>query len=248
MPQPVQAEGGFILIYRTLTDNPVFRDEPEAWAFASLVLRAAWKPTRVRYKERVVVLERGQLTISVRDFAKRWGRTKDWAQRFLDRLEDAQMVRRKRDSTETGDATAPNVITICNYEKYQDRSVIAATATKQQPRQQRDSAATQNKEEKEGKEGIKSSSVSPSFFDQPANTNGKVRRWREGDPVPDEWVEWAVTNMKWRRQAAISEAKKMIDAALAHGRGYSDWMAAWRNWCRSDLQKTKATTAGMGPA
>jgi hypothetical protein len=153
------ADGGYALIYRSLLDHPAFRDEPEAMAFASLVLRAAWKPTRVRYKDRVLVLERGQLAMSVRDFAKRWGKTKDWAQRFFDRLEASQMVSRNRDRTETGDATAPNVITICNYDKYQVVNDKAATATDREPRQHRDSTATQNKEMKEGKEGKKEENI-----------------------------------------------------------------------------------------
>lgn len=236
----LEQAGGYALIYRRIIDNPVFRNPGEAMAFGYLILMASWRPARVRYKQRQLILERGQVAMSVRDFATAMDRSKDWAQRFLDRLEDAGMIVRKprqhRDSaetpTETGGATAPNVITICNYDKYQASSEIVATvdgtvgetggAT---------GGATQNKEEKEGKK-YKTPSVSPP---------SRKTAWVDGKAIPEEWIEWAITNMGWTRGQALGEAVKMVDNAVAHRRLYVDWMAAWRNWCRSPFQKTVAS-------
>jgi hypothetical protein len=110
---------GYVLIHRKLLKNPVFRDEPEAWAFASLVMQAAWQRTETHYKGRNIVLERGQVCISVRDFANRWGRPQAWAQRFFKRLIEAKMVIQNRYESDTPRDTPPNVLTICNYAKYQ---------------------------------------------------------------------------------------------------------------------------------
>jgi hypothetical protein len=70
-----------------------------------------------------------------------------------------------------------------------------------------------------------------------------ARQWREGEPVPDEWVNWAVANMNWSKRDALAQGQRMIDYALAHGRSYTDWLAAWRNWCRNNIQKIEPAKA-----
>lgn len=106
------SEVGFCLIHRSLLGHPEFRNDGEAMAFAWLVLRASWKPARVRYKGKTINLERGQLSLSVRDFAAAIDRPKGWVERLLKRLENGTMV-------ETRSETGVTVITICNYDKYQ---------------------------------------------------------------------------------------------------------------------------------
>lgn len=106
------SEVGFCLIHRSLLGHPEFRNDGEAMAFAWLVLRASWKPARVRYKGKTINLERGQLSLSVRDFAAAIDRPKGWVERLLKRLENGTMV-------ETRSETGVTVLTICNYDKYQ---------------------------------------------------------------------------------------------------------------------------------
>jgi hypothetical protein len=138
---------GFVLIHRQILDDTAFRSDAEAMAFAWLVLRASWKQTTVRYKDRSITLERGQLAMSVRDMAERLDRSKDWAKRFLDRLANRSMI-----ATHT--ATGVNIITICNYDKYQASFDDAATPAATGPRQDRDRTATQNKEDNKGTRDI----------------------------------------------------------------------------------------------
>jgi len=140
---------GYVLIHRSLQKNKVFRDKTEAWAFADLIMQASWRQTTTHYKRRNIVLERGDLCISVRDFAAQWGRSKDWAKRFFDRLIEAKMVRQKRDSGATVGATVPNIVTICNYEKYQAIPKGAATVDETEARQRRDTEQYSNEEMKE---------------------------------------------------------------------------------------------------
>ena len=52
-------------------------------------------------------------------------------------------------------------------------------------------------------------------------------------------ITWAVTEMQWTTQDAGAEFLRFKDSALAADRRYKDWLAAWRNWCRSPFQKTK---------
>lgn len=103
---------GYAHIHRRVLAHPVFRNEAEALAFVSMILKAAWKSTRVRYKDRVLTLHRGQVAISQRDMARALDRDKAWIERLWKRLRAEAMI---EVSSEAGVA----VITICNYDDYQ---------------------------------------------------------------------------------------------------------------------------------
>jgi hypothetical protein len=103
---------GYVRIHRALIGHPAFRTDAEAMAFAWLVMRAAWKPVRVRYKERPIFLNRGQVAVSQRDMARALDRDKAWIERLWKRLRAEAMI---AVAVEAGVA----VITICNYNDYQ---------------------------------------------------------------------------------------------------------------------------------
>ncbi len=105
---------GFVKIHRAMLDHPVFKGSAERWAFVELITLASWKPKTVRYKDRIINLDRGQCSVSLRDFARKidgWDDSK--VRRFFGKLENHRMIRRSNDAGVT-------VITICNYCKYQD--------------------------------------------------------------------------------------------------------------------------------
>lgn len=222
MASKAEADGGYALIFRRILENRTFRDHGEAMAFAYLILRAAWRPTKVRYKERMIVLQRGQLAMSVRDLAAALGRDRNWADRFLKRLADQDMI-------ETASETGVNVISVCNYDTFQSKYISPETGVEQQPRQDRDRTETQNKEEKELKK--ETTPYSPP-------SKKRATAWEGGDKLPVEWLRWAQSDRGWTSRQVLDEAQRFIDSALAKGRTYIDWQAAWRQWCRSSFQKT----------
>jgi hypothetical protein len=111
---------GYVRIHRTLIGHPVFRNDAEAMVFAWLITQAQWKRTRVRYRDHIIQLERGQLAISLRDLAFRFDRDKAWIGRLLKRLENEAMI-------ETASETGVTVITLCNYNEYQSDPVLCET-------------------------------------------------------------------------------------------------------------------------
>jgi DNA-binding transcriptional regulator YhcF (GntR family) len=151
---------GYVRIHRSLIGHPAFRNDAEAMAFAWLVARAAWKSARVRYKERAITLERGQLAISVRDFAAAMDRDKAWIERLLKRLKAETMV-------ETRHETGVNVITICNYGQYQGDPVLCETpretANETRARQAQDTEQVREKGKKISSEPKGSSPRGPKF-------------------------------------------------------------------------------------
>lgn len=106
----------WVRVSRSVFDHPVFAPEPfterEAWLW--LIANAAWKETQHRVGNAICEVPRGALFVTLRELQLVWRWQSDKRVRgFLDRLENGRMVGRKTDAGKT-------LISICNYEKYQD--------------------------------------------------------------------------------------------------------------------------------
>lgn len=136
-------------------DHPAFRGEryTRAQAWVWLIEKAAWKPRRVLVDGKIITLKRGQLSYSTRYLGAAWDWSKSRVDRFLRNLVAETMVNTRCSKTGTVSGTAQNVITICNYDKYQYRDQPSGTANGTRAGQQRDSSGTnKNKGNKGNKE------------------------------------------------------------------------------------------------
>lgn len=154
---------GTFNVARSVWDHPAFRasEFSEREAFIWLISEAAWKPRRHRAGGHIVDLERGQLCHSVRFMAAAWKWTPARVFRFLSKMNEEGMIE-KRNSSET----APTVITLCNYDKYQGER----NSREGKPEQQRNSSETnykkeRKKEEKEPEANASGASAPSSFHD-----------------------------------------------------------------------------------
>ncbi len=130
-----------MLIHRSLWGHVVFRNFTEAAAFAWMISQAAWTPTRVRYKGLNLSLERGQLAVSGRDLAVKFGWSEARCRRFLSRLETDAMIDAASDA-------GVNVVTIKNYDRYQavtSAEVLPIGKSDAPPDAPGDAAATQQR-------------------------------------------------------------------------------------------------------
>jgi hypothetical protein len=119
---------GWYCMHRGWMENPVFADEPfsRAQAWAWLIENAAWKDgVTVRRRGQPVVLERGQLSTSLRALADAWRWSKSKVDRFLADLETAHML---------GQSAGHNgaVLTVQNYAKYQASDASCETLAETQ--------------------------------------------------------------------------------------------------------------------
>ena len=135
---------GTVNIARDLWNDPTFKDEEmsqrEAWIW--LIVNASWKPRMKRVGDQVVDLQRGQLAASTRFLADAWMWSEPRVRRYLAKLEDRRMIRRDTDAGVT-------VVTICNYDIYQNTPRGGdAEATQPPTQQRRTSDANQKKGEK----------------------------------------------------------------------------------------------------
>lgn len=167
-------------------------------AFAWMILRASWRPTRVRYKGRAVSLNRGQLATSIRDMAEAMDRDKAWVERLFKRLKHETMI-------ETVTEAGVSVVTICNYAEYQADCDIADAA--RETVRETDARQTQDTEQrrKEGKKEV--------------DANASTARARDPFPRPDfadpqNWRDF-LANRKRKRLSNTSSAHKAMMADIA---------------------------------
>lgn len=141
---------GFIYLHRDAFNHHLL-SKPEifhAWFF--IVSKACWKPQKFNIKGKTVELERGQYCTTIRALADELSWKKDKLNRLLTRLKNETMI-------ETETKLGKTVITICNYNKYQnnDEAEISVNETENETvmRQKCDKSATQkNKDNKDNKD------------------------------------------------------------------------------------------------
>lgn len=104
---------GFIALHREAFSHPLLKDADRFRAWFWLVAHAAWKPTKHDARGHTIAVDRGQICAGREYLAKEWGWSPSAVERFLKRLETEQMIERQAGQMKT-------VITICNYDKYQE--------------------------------------------------------------------------------------------------------------------------------
>lgn len=108
---------GWICLHRGYRLNDAFEESSDPFhdehAWVWLLEHAAWRGTYRRGgKGDSIRIERGQIHVSDRQLAAAWHWDKKRVHRFLDRIQLHGMVAQERDHSGT-------ILTICNYEKYQ---------------------------------------------------------------------------------------------------------------------------------
>ncbi|MDH3842763.1 MAG: hypothetical protein OES69_02395 [Myxococcales bacterium] len=113
--------GGYVKTWRSILDNPVLKN-PTAWfLFTRFFIMASHKTERVNWRGSDVILERGQLVISLREWSEKYGLTRKAIRYQMGRLEKHDMV---RSESVWGPGQGPygSIITICNYASFQGSS------------------------------------------------------------------------------------------------------------------------------
>jgi len=213
---------GYARFHRSLVGHPAFRNDAEAMAFAYMVLRASWKPARVRYKARAIELRRGQLAMSVRDLADAMDRDKGWVERLLTRLKSETMI-------ETHAETGVLVITICNYDRFQHGNDITETVGKTPD----ETPARQTQDTEQVREEVKKGET---------NVSPRAKRaGGQGIRLPDDWSPVRFADSTVAREVVdrrgVEWARRALESFRNHWRSANgptakkrDWQAAWANW------------------
>jgi len=131
---------GWVKIHRALCENKIWTEKPfsRGQAWVDMILLANHKPGLIRKRGVRVDVKRGQVGVSIKGLADRWGWSRGKVRRFILELEMEHQIEHQNSNVTT-------LITIINYDKYQDDG--------HQNGQQTDSKRTANGHKQECKEG-----------------------------------------------------------------------------------------------
>lgn len=105
---------GYIKLHRQLQDCWVWQGErfSRGQAWVDLLMMANHKDVKIPFGEKIEVIKRGQFITSIAKLAEKWQWSFNTVKKFLNLLENDNMLIRKSDNTKT-------LITIVNYDIYQ---------------------------------------------------------------------------------------------------------------------------------
>lgn len=200
--------GGTFNVSRRIWDHPVFKPSKysEREAFLWMVSEASWRARTIRSSDgkNIIDLDRSQLSHSLRFMADKWGWTKSTAERFLKKLE-------KRDMIKTSDGTAQNIITVCNYDEYQNKPSESGTADGTQGGT--DAGQTRDKEEEGLNKGKKAKGKKLSVKELVFNVLSNVA----GEDAVNGFIE-----MRWNIREPMTERSAKLIANKLEGKINAD--------------------------
>ena len=106
---------GWVKIYRQIQESAIWTDEEpfdRRSAFIDLILMANHADKKMIFNGQPIEVKAGQRITSIRSLAERWHWSTNRVLRFLDLLENLEMIERKSDKQKT-------LLTIVNYSKFQ---------------------------------------------------------------------------------------------------------------------------------
>lgn len=245
------SDGGWIKLNRKALEHPLFAGHPErlgAWAW--LLLRAAWRPTRQDVAGQIITVERGQIVTSYRQLASAWGWSVKAVRTFIAKLEAEGGLKKEitagssensgsrpvQSGSKTGTAsrggggTGRLLLTICKYEVYQSSDMPSGTApeapTGTAGAQQGHSRGTEKEEEKKGRR------------EKEGRAQARAARLPADWTLPDDWKAYALS-IGLDEVSIKREALEFSDYWHAEGGQKArkvDWKATWQRWARRALE------------
>lgn len=210
---------GWFAVSRGITSHPLFKGKPDRLAVWMWLLdNAVWKDTTHDVKGHTVEVPRGSVCVSERHISKECGVGYQVVRTAIKRFTTEHMVNTKV-------THGKNVITLCNYSKYQDLEK-PYNATLTQPQRNANAQKEQgNKVTKEQKED----SLSPSAPKKPSGS-----RLSQDWFLPKSWGDYGIekgATPELIRTESENFKDYWISVAGAKARK-ADWEATWRGWIR----------------
>ena len=217
---------GWILLHRQIQECWIWEDKPfdKARAWIDLLLLANHKDVRINIDGKPVPIKRGQLFTSIEKLSVRWGWDRKTVRRFLDVLENDQML--SRESTRRG-----TTLSIINYDNFQDIGTTEGTS-------ERTTEGTPKGTPKGTSEGTQTNNVTN-------NVNNEKRSNRGFSPPSLEEVE-----SYCQERGNGVDPQSFIDFYSSKGwmvgkNKMKDWKASVRTWeNRSKGQSTTKSSTG----
>lgn len=207
---------GWIKAHRSLTEHWLWKDKPfsRGQAWIDLLLLANHEVKKTILNGALTTVDRGEHVTSILKLSERWGWGRKKTSRFLDDLENDQMITQKRTAHST-------TVTIVKYGVYQSKE-----QPKEQPRNSRGTAEEQprntNKNEKNEKNEKKVIKNIVRFTPPDMDTVRDYCKERGNNVDPQTFIDF-YTSKGW-----MVGKNKM-----------KDWQAAVRTWEKNNKGQTR---------
>lgn len=213
-------EGGYIKLYRKMIKWQWYSDEVMFRVFMHLILTANYEPAYWRD----VKIERGQTVVSLAKLGATLNYSKDTILKALKRLESSGEITRRPTARYT-------IVTISNYNEYQDKPTDNRPLTDRQPTADRPltdrrvdplkevKKNKKNKEEKEEKEAVPSGSQEQNLIDlygieATEKYKKRFRDWAEKRGKQN--LDCITTIAKWMEQDNVPRKKAEVNDGGTH--------------------------------
>lgn len=226
---------GYVLLYRSLLDSPIFDDAGQFRLFVYLLLRAAHKRREVRMRigrgSKTVVVEAGQLVFGCRSAAEKLRDTKTSVSRRINALKAGHHI-----TVEPG--RHYSIVSICNWSSYQNAKPKLGTPNGENLGHQPPKSGTPSGTPIGTIQGISNKSLSEERETAPAEAKPtKPKPARLVIPPTLEMV-----SAYCAEKCNGIDPEKFIDHYTATGwmKGKAkviDWQATIRTWARNDFNK-----------
>lgn len=221
-------------MHRGWQDNPAFHGDAfsrrDAWVW--IIENAAFRSTKISSKKGYIQIERGQLCFSLRFMAQAWKWDDSRVRRLLRSLSSLKMIDSVADASHT-------IITICNYDQYQNINCVADADIGASATQDRRRTDAKKKEDNKLKQDLSLVANAPSDSDKTREPSGnKASRLPPNWETPESDIDWARAE-GYSLEIIRLEGEKFRDYWHAKGGKDAtklDWHATWRNWLRNSKQ------------
>ena len=218
------AKDNYFLVNRSLLNHWLWIETPfsRGQAWIDLIGLANHSDKKTMHRGKLIECKRGDVNLSIDHLATRWGWSRGKTKRFLETLEDEQMIVLKTDSRKT-------VITVENYNIYQhvsEKTDSKRTADGKADGQQTDRQTVgQTDTTKEGKRRLKkvNNNIPPSVEEVRAycqerknNVNPEAfidfydsKGWYVGK---NKMTDWRAAVRNWERSSRASKSTEEVKA------------------------------------
>jgi hypothetical protein len=202
---------GFIKLGKSIRESQIWMAEPftRGQAWVDLLLSATYKDSFFYVRGNKVNITRGQCGMSQLTMAERWRWSRGKVKRFLNDLENEQMIEQQ-----TGNLTT--IVSICNYEEYQGKKAADEQQTVQQADNRQSSrqdsrrgTLKNNKNIKKEKKDIYTSEFEAFWLAYPAHRRGsKKNAFREWEKISPDLYNKITESVSQRSNSDIDWLKE----------------------------------------
>jgi len=204
------SDKGFILLHRSIMDNPWYMKKPfsknEAWI--DIILLTNHSDSFIDKRGVIVTILRGECGWSILAFSKRWGWSETKVKKFLNDLEKMEQIK----VLDVGKITTK--IKVLNYDRFQKKE--------QKVEQKRNRKGTEVEQKRTNKQLNNDNNVN--------KEKKSLKKYGEYQNIKLTDGQYAKLSDEYGKANLNSMIENMSSWLKSNGKSYKDYAAALRNW------------------